>query len=63
MMIILPNSKTGLSALESKLHTINFGELRKNMYNEEVNVEIPKFKIEFDIELNEPLKKVCKYLE
>lgn len=58
MLIILPNKKTGLSALESKLHTVDFGELSTKMYSQEVNVEIPKFKIEFDIELNEPLKKV-----
>lgn len=58
MMVILPNSKTGLPALESKLNTINLSELSQNMYSEEVNVEIPKFKIEFSIELNDPLKKV-----
>lgn len=58
MMIILPNSKTGLAELESKLNTINLGELSKNMYEEEVNVEIPKFKIEFDIELKDVLSKV-----
>lgn len=58
MLIILPNKKTGLSALESKLHTVDLGELSKKMYSQEVNVEIPKFKIEFDIELNEPLQKL-----
>lgn len=64
MMIILPNKRTGLSALESKLGTIDFNELSKNMYDSEVNVEIPKFKIEFDIKLNEPLKKVsCLWMK
>lgn len=58
MFIILPDSKTGLADLESKLHTIDIQELSKKMYKQEVNVELPKFKIEFDIELNEPLKKV-----
>lgn len=58
MLIILPNSRTGLSALEGKLNTIDLGDLTKNMYSQEVNVEIPKFKIEFDIELNDPLTKV-----
>lgn len=57
-VIILPNSKTGLSALESKLHTVDLAEVTKSLYSQEVNVEIPKFKIEFDIELNEPLQKV-----
>jgi serpin B len=58
MLIILPNSKTGLSALEGKLNTIDLGEISNSLYSQEVNVEIPKFKIEFDIELNDPLKKV-----
>ncbi|CAO1422028.1 unnamed protein product [Diamesa tonsa] len=58
MMIILPNSKTGLSALEAKLHQINLPEVSNSLYSQEVNVEIPKFKIEFDIELNEPLQKM-----
>jgi serpin B len=58
MLIILPNTKTGLSALEGKLNTIDLGEVSNKLYSQEVNVELPKFKIEFDIELNEPLKKV-----
>jgi serpin B len=58
MLIILPNTRTGLSALEGKLNTIDLGEISSKMYSQEVNVEIPKFKIEFDIELNEPLTKV-----
>lgn len=58
MLIILPNKKTGLSDLESKLNTIDLSEITRSMYSQEVNVEIPKFKIEFDIELNEPLQKV-----
>jgi serpin B len=58
MLIILPNSRTGLSALEGKLNTIDLGEISNSLYKQEVNVEIPKFKIEFDIQLNEPLQKV-----
>lgn len=58
MLIILPNSKTGLSALEGKLNTIDLSEISSKLYSQEVNVEIPKFKIEFDITLNDPLKKV-----
>jgi serpin B len=58
MLIILPNKRTGLAALESKLNTVDFGEITSQMYSEEVNVELPKFKIEFDIELTDPLKKV-----
>lgn len=61
MLIILPNTKTGLSALEAQLNTIDLAEISSKMHSQEVNVEIPKFKIEFKIELNDPLKKVCRH--
>jgi len=55
MLIILPNSKTGLPALESKLKTVNFGDITKNLYSQEVNVELPKFKIETELDLKDTL--------
>lgn len=58
MLIILPNKKTGLSALEAKLNTVDLGDISNQLYSQEVNVEIPKFKIEFEVTLNEPLQKV-----
>lgn len=58
MLILLPNKRTGLAELEGKLTTVDLSEITSTMYSQEVNVEIPKFKIEFDIELNEPLRKV-----
>ncbi|XP_070491252.1 antitrypsin-like isoform X4 [Chironomus tepperi] len=58
MMIILPNKRDGLANLEKKLGSVDFGDMSNRMYSQEVNVEIPKFKIEFDIQLNEPLKKM-----
>nr|AYV99631.1 venom polypeptide [Dolopus genitalis] len=58
MLIILPNTKTGLKALESKFSTINIAEMSKNMYKSEVNLKLPRFKIEFSMKLNEPLKKM-----
>lgn len=58
MMIILPNQRNGLAEVESKLHTIDLAEISSTLRSQEVNVELPKFKIEFDINLNEPLKKV-----
>jgi serpin B len=58
MMIILPNKRGGLAALEKNLHKVDFSEMSNRMYSQEVNVEIPKFKIEFDIKLNEPLQKM-----
>lgn len=58
MLIILPNSKTGLPALEAKLKNTNFDEITKNLYSQEVNVELPKFKIETELDLKDTLTNV-----
>lgn len=60
MLIILPNKRNGLADLEAKLDQIDFADVSRNMYSQEVSVELPKFKIEFDINLNDPLKEVKK---
>lgn len=57
-VIVLPNSRTGLSALESKLKTFDLAKISEKMYSQEVQVTIPKFKVEFEINLNDALKKV-----
>lgn len=62
LMIVLPNKKGGLSALETKMNQIDFIELSKSLHKIQLsNVTIPKFKIEFEINLNESLKKVSCY--
>jgi serpin B len=58
MLVILPNSRTGLKSLEAKLSDINILDLTKNMYKQDVIVNMPKFKIEFSIKLNDVLKKM-----
>jgi len=58
MLIMLPNSKTGLSKLEADLKTVDISELKKEMYKTEVDVSIPKFKIEFELSLVDALKKM-----
>jgi serpin B len=58
MLILLPFKKTGLPELENKLKTTSLDTISNQMYSTEVNVEIPKFKIEFDIELKDPLEKM-----
>lgn len=57
-VIVLPYSMTGLSEMEPKLHNINFRTIIDRMRMDEVDVSIPKFKIEFDINLNQVLKDV-----
>lgn len=63
MLIILPNSKTGLPSLEAKLRSMDLFKLRQRMYSEEVIVSMPKFKIEFSIELNDVLSEVSAQLQ
>lgn len=61
MMIILPNKNDRLSTLESKIDKTKLGNLSKKLNSQEVILEIPKFKIEFEINMNEPLIKVNCY--
>lgn len=57
-VIVLPNSRTGLSALEGKLKNYDLAEITNKMHKQEVEVTIPKFKVEFEINLNDVLKKL-----
>jgi serpin B len=58
MIILLPNQKTGLANLEAKLDQIDLAELTSKMNQKEVNVYLPRFKIEFKVQLNDHLSKV-----
>lgn len=58
MFIILPNKRTGLAQLEKQLNEIDLPNLTKNMYRSEVEVSLPKFKIEFKVSLVDALRKV-----
>lgn len=58
MMVILPNQKTGLAKLEAGLANVDLAEVSKRMHKMEVNVYMPKFKVEYDLSLKKPLEKV-----
>jgi len=58
MLVILPNQRDGLKNLENSLKTVDLTELTKRMYSTEVQVFLPKFKIEFELNMNDVLKKV-----
>jgi serine protease inhibitor len=58
MVIILPNKKTGLAALEEKLATMQLSELLQRASNTEVEVYLPKFKVETTLDLEQHLSKV-----
>lgn len=57
-VIILPNNRTGLMDLEAKLKDYNLKLIMKSLGNERPYLTIPKFEIEYDIELNAILKNV-----
>lgn len=58
-MIILPDNRTGLTDLESKLKYVNLADVASQMSFDEIEVTIPKFNIEYEIKLNDVLKNVC----
>lgn len=58
-VIVLPDSRTGLPELETKLKNYDLSQITDQMRSQEVDVTIPKFKVEFKINLNDVLKKAC----
>lgn len=59
LLVILPNKRSGLAALESKLKDANLKTITEELYREYVDVLMPKFKIEYQVNLKDVLKKVC----
>lgn len=62
LLTLLPNSHTGLSALEAKLKNCDFHKITDQMRVQLVNVTIPKFRVESEIKLNDILKAVSGIL-
>ncbi|KAH8237418.1 hypothetical protein KR038_011642 [Drosophila bunnanda] len=58
MMIILPRAIDGLNILEQKLNNFDLNEVAARSHLNEVDVTLPKFRIECDIDLKEPLQKL-----
>lgn len=58
MFIILPNKKDGLKKLEADLGSVDIASLAERLHSTEVNVSLPKFKVEYEIKLKPLLKKV-----
>ncbi|XP_005187409.1 serine protease inhibitor 42Dd isoform X1 [Musca domestica] len=58
MMLILPNEVEGLAKLEEKLKGVDLNEISSQLKTHDVDVFLPKFRIEFDIDLKEPLMKM-----
>lgn len=60
MLIILPNERNGIGYLESKLASVDIAGMVSNMQYSEVNVALPKFRIESTLMLNNILEEVRK---
>ena len=60
MFIILPDEITGLAKVEKNLDKITIDQLLRGITNE-VEVYLPKFKIESEIQLREPFSKVSNF--
>ncbi|XP_017767977.1 PREDICTED: antichymotrypsin-2-like isoform X7 [Nicrophorus vespilloides] len=58
MVVILPNKIDGIDELQQKLTNYDLSKLTEGLYNTDVILSLPKFKIESTIDLNDPLKMV-----
>lgn len=60
-LILLPNERDGLAALEAQLDKIDLNDISSQLSSQEVNVHIPKFKIESAFGLKDTLSQVCLF--
>ncbi|XP_070509119.1 uncharacterized protein [Chironomus tepperi] len=58
MLVLLPNKRTGLAGLEKNLTEIGVKGLWSKMQKTKVDVQMPKFKIEYQVDLKAPLEKM-----
>ncbi|XP_017475807.1 PREDICTED: leukocyte elastase inhibitor-like [Rhagoletis zephyria] len=58
MLIVLPNKVDGLQALEQKLANVDLNLIAERMRSQSVDVFLPKFRIEFDVDLKQPLQQL-----
>lgn len=61
MIIIVPQADDGLQALVKGLSQYTIEGIRKKMYYSQMELYLPKFKIESTLLLNEPLKQVTSF--
>lgn len=60
MLIVLPNEIDGLEKVEKSLETLSLKSLRRNRFLKEVDLYLPKFRVESTIELNNVLEEVSQ---
>lgn len=59
-VIILPNTRTGLYELETRLKDYDLAKVDDRMSTQRVDISIPKFEFDFEVHLNSLLQKVCE---
>lgn len=58
-IVVLPNKRTGLSELETNIKGYGLENIRAQMTaTAKIILRLPKFKVEFGIDLREPLENV-----
>jgi serpin B len=57
-LIILPESRTGLADVEAKLNDIDFIDIASKLKSRDVVINLPKFRIELQVDLNETMEKL-----
>nr|XP_014086670.1 serine protease inhibitor 42Dd [Bactrocera oleae]XP_014086680.1 serine protease inhibitor 42Dd [Bactrocera oleae]XP_036215796.1 serine protease inhibitor 42Dd [Bactrocera oleae]XP_036215797.1 serine protease inhibitor 42Dd [Bactrocera oleae]XP_036215798.1 serine protease inhibitor 42Dd [Bactrocera oleae]XP_036215799.1 serine protease inhibitor 42Dd [Bactrocera oleae] len=58
MLLVLPNQRDGLAALEKQLEALDLNALAERMQMESVQVLLPKFKIDFECSLRHTLEQL-----
>ncbi|XP_043645589.1 antichymotrypsin-2 isoform X4 [Drosophila teissieri] len=58
MLIVLPNTKTGLPALEEKLRLTTLSQITQALHETRVVLKLPRFKAEFQVELTEVFQEL-----
>ncbi|XP_015014646.2 antichymotrypsin-2 isoform X3 [Drosophila erecta] len=58
MLIVLPNTKTGLPALEEKLRLTPLSQITQALHETMVALKLPRFKAEFQVELTEVFQEL-----
>ncbi|KAK6644846.1 hypothetical protein RUM43_001119 [Polyplax serrata] len=58
MVLIVPEEIDGIKQLEEKIALVDLKTITSETYSREVNLTMPKFKLEQSLQLSEPLKKL-----
>lgn len=61
-VIALPTATSTLRQLESRIKHVNLADILSQMKLHGLTLSLPKFKVEFDIELKDVLTKVTKFI-